>query len=89
MKHNAQLQSAIVRALFEKYRAAEFFWLYDSYHAYGLMDAGTGTTSLSYDGYTKAVEDYGGIQYVGMPPAVEDVEKQFYKIAKSQHWGSC
>src|SRR5262249_38703320 len=48
-----------VKELYEKFRAANYFWLFDSYRS-SITDFPVVSTSISFDGLTKSVSDYVG-----------------------------
>lgn len=73
-----------VTALYRAFRRADFFWLYDSYHA-PITDLPTYTVTISYDGNTKSVADYAGTA-AGMPHVVSDLEQMIDKTAGTARW---
>ena len=81
---SATIPKRDVRALYRAFRSADFFWLYDSYHA-PITDLPTYTVTISYDGHVKAVEDYAGMS-AGMPHSVSDLERLIDKTANTARW---
>lgn len=73
-----------VRALHEKFRDAEFFWLFDEYRD-ASIDNPTHTISIAYDGVTKTVTDYVGLR-VGMPITVIELEYAIDETADIARW---
>jgi hypothetical protein len=73
-----------VRALVEKFRAAEFFRLYPRYYS-GVTDSPTQTLLIAIDGKTMKVVDYVG-EYDGMPSVVVDLEKEVDRVAGTKRW---
>ncbi len=73
-----------VRALYAAFRKADFFWLFDSYHA-PITDLPTYTVAISIDGHSMSVADYAG-RSVGMPKAVADLEQLIDKTANTERW---
>ena len=75
---------AKVRALYQAFRQAQFFWLLDSYRA-RITDLPTYTVSIAYDGHTKSVIDYAGTR-IGMPQEVVQLEGLIDKTAETFRW---
>ena len=73
-----------VHALYQAFRRAQFFWLYDSYTA-RITDLPTYTVTISYDGRNKSVADYAGTG-IGMPHAVVELEQLIDKTANTAQW---
>ena len=71
-KYRGKVSRRQVAALLEKFRQADYFSLKDSY-AFPATDMETVKTSVTIDGKTKSVTDYGGLE-VGMPEVVLSVE---------------
>jgi hypothetical protein len=82
--HRASVAPDAVRALFERFRQADFFRLYDTYRA-DVTDLPAYVLMLRYDGHTKTVLDYVG-DAVGMPAAVTGLEKDVDRVAGTQRW---
>jgi hypothetical protein len=70
--------------LLEKFRKADYFSLKDKY-VLEATDLEEISTSLTIDGQTKKVRDYGGLK-VGMPEAVTALEIALDKAAVSTFW---
>jgi len=71
-KYRGKISRQQVEQVLEKFREADYFSLKDKY-AMPATDLEEITTSLTIDGKTKKVLDYGGLE-VGMPEAVENLE---------------
>jgi hypothetical protein len=84
--HTSRISQADVSALLDRFRAANFLALKDSYRA-GVTDNPTYRLSLNLDGKIKIVEDYVG-GWVGMPAAVTELEHAVDKAADSARWVS-
>ena len=69
-----------VHELFEKFRGAKFFWLFDDYLTPEIRDERGVAIWISFDGYYKQVREYGG-RYKGMPEAVSDLEDAIDRAA--------
>ena len=80
----AQIPRADVRRLYDAFRKAQFFWLYDSYRA-PITDLPEYHVGISYDGHSMEVVDYMGTG-IGMPHAVVDLEQLIDKVANTQQW---
>lgn len=77
----SKIAPAQVKALFDAFRKAEFFWLLDSYN--GLITDGPSTdVSIAFDDHGKAVHDYIG-SMVGMPVDVAKLERRIDDLANS------
>lgn len=82
--HRANVSPDAVRALFERFRAAEFFRLYDSYWT-PVTDSAAYELTLRFDGHRKKVTDYVG-ESAGMPPAVTELENAVDSVAGTKRW---
>ena len=80
----AHIPQAQVRALFDQFRKADFFWTLDHYRA-DVTDLPQFTTSISFDGHSKIVTDYAG-DWIGMPKPVGDLELAIDRTAGSAKW---
>lgn len=78
------IDPAKVRALFEQFRRADYFWTLDHYRAQ-VTDLPQFTTSISFDGREKTVTDYAGA-WIGMPKAINDLEQAIDETAGTQQW---
>lgn len=81
---HATIPADRVRALYEQFREAEFFWLFDEYRD-ASIDNPTHMISITYDGVTKTVTDYVGLR-VGMPVTVIELEYAIDKTAEIARW---
>ncbi len=72
-----------VREMFEYFRRADFFWLYEKY--IGAVDAYATTVSLKYDGYSHAVFESAG-RDAAMPAAVVQIQSAIDKIVGTDRW---
>jgi hypothetical protein len=73
-----------VRALFERFRKADYFWLLDGY-ASTVTDLPSESTTIAFDGSKKTVIDYAG-QMIGMPEAVWEIERAIDETANTEQW---
>lgn len=73
-----------VHALFERFRRAEFFWLFDEYVSH-VTDLPSQHTSIAFDGRQKTVLDYAG-QMTGMPEVVSELERAIDDTANTAQW---
>ena len=83
-ERTARIAPAAVKALFEKFRRADFFWLFDTYTA-SVTDMPSYELTLSFDSHDKSVRDYAG-QMVGMPAVVRDLEQAVDDTAQTKRW---
>lgn len=79
VKYRGKISKQQVGRLLEMFRQADYFSLKDKY-AMPATDLEEIRTSLTIDGKTKKVIDYGGLE-VGMPEVVEEVEIAMDKAA--------
>jgi hypothetical protein len=80
----AKIPQSAVRALYEAFVKAEFFWSFDEYRA-PVTDLPTKLISISYDGHSKAVLDYAG-ERAGMPKAIAELEMAIDAAAGTAKW---
>ena len=73
-----------VQTLFEAFREAEFFWLFDKYMAETVHHP-MQVTTISFDGHTKTVTDFEG-DLVGMPEVVRELECSIDEVANTPQW---
>lgn len=73
-----------VRALFERFRKAEYFWLLDKYTAH-ITDFPAQNTTIAFDDHMKSVNDYAG-QMIGMPEVVSELERAIDETANTAQW---
>ncbi len=73
-----------VAALLRAFEAAGFESLHDDYSV-AATDLPSHIVTLTRNGRTKIVRDYGGIM-VGMPKTVEDIELQIDRVANTRQW---
>jgi hypothetical protein len=81
---SAKIPQAAVRALFEAFVKADFFWSFDEYTA-PITDLPTQVVSISFDGHSKSVLDYAG-QHEGLPKAIADLEEAIDTAAGTGKW---
>jgi hypothetical protein len=84
--HDARISPADFRTLLERFRAANFLGLKESYQS-AVTDQPTYYLSLSLSGKTKTVWDYAGSR-VGMPAIVTELEGAVDLAADSARWVS-
>lgn len=73
-----------VRALYDAFVKADFFWTLDEYVA-PITDLPTSTVTISFDGKQKMVVDYAG-GHVGMPKVIDDLEDAIDALAGTKEW---
>jgi hypothetical protein len=83
-ERRAKIAPEQVRALYEAFRKAEFFWLLDGYHS-GVTDMPTQTLTIAFDGRSKQVVDYAGAM-IGMPRGVGELERLVDTTANTARW---
>lgn len=83
-RHTAHVPESSVRALLEAFQRADYFSAKDSYTA-SVTDIPTYITSLSIDGRSKKVIDYGG-EDAGMPNSIQGLEKKIDEVAGTERW---
>ena len=83
-EHHASVAAGDVRALFERFRQADFFRLYDTYRA-DITNSPAYVLTLRYDGRAKTVLDYVGMAK-GMPDVVTDLENEVDRVAGTRRW---
>ncbi|MBI3676433.1 MAG: hypothetical protein HY243_07415 [Proteobacteria bacterium] len=83
-EQHANIARRDVKALYARFKRANFFWLYGSYHAF-VTDLPTYRLSISYDGHEKVVTDYAG-RMIGMPQAVAQLEATVDNVARTDKW---
>jgi ankyrin repeat protein len=83
-RHTARVDPKILLALLERFRAARFFSADDKYEC-GWTDLPGETLTLSLNGQTKTVYDYGGA-IVGLPAAIDELEPAIDDAAATSRW---
>ncbi len=78
----AQIAPEKVRALFEEFHKAEFFWLFDKYSAIETAGPPMHITTVAFDGHTKTVRNYAG-ENIGMPEIVYELEHAIDEAANT------
>lgn len=82
--HRDVVDASAVRRLAQRFIDADFF-SFDDRYTMGWTDGTTYVLSISIDGYTKTVSDYGGLS-VGMPFAGSELEDAVDILARSDRW---
>lgn len=82
--HRGKISKQSLQELFETFRQANYFSIRDEYAAM-ITDNPSYTTSIEFDGHSKSVHDYVGLQ-VGMPEAVKNVEDAIDRLAGTAKW---
>src|ERR1700761_4785206 len=82
--HTGRIDPGKVRALYDQFRQADFFWLLDNYRA-SITDFPAFTIAISFDGQSKAVTDYAGTA-IGMPAQVRALEATVDAAADTARW---
>ncbi|MCP5411827.1 MAG: hypothetical protein H6924_06790 [Alphaproteobacteria bacterium] len=85
-RHIAKISTETVRSLFDAFKKAHFFWLFDTYRA-KITDNPEYQIGISFDGNSKIVTDYVG-SAIGMPKEVTDLEKLIDVLAGTAKWVS-
>jgi hypothetical protein len=83
-KRRRNISREALQALLEVFRKANYFSLDREYRILA-TDLPTYIVSVSIDGQSMSVEDYGGLQ-VGMPTSVRDVEDAIDETAGTRDW---
>jgi ankyrin repeat protein len=83
-KHEAHVPVETVRALYDAFVKADFFWTVDEYRA-NISDLPTYTVTISFDDHTKKVIDYAG-QALGMPKEIGELENAIDATAETTKW---
>lgn len=73
-----------VRALYNSFREADFYWLYKGYY-WGVFDLAQTSVEISYDGQSRKVIDYFG-RRAGMPEDVTKLEAKIDALAGTTVW---
>lgn len=83
-EQRAQIPASDVRALLRRFDEIGFTRLRDSYRA-NVTDLPTYTVSLTRNGVTKTVVDYGGTG-AGMPESVRELQAEIDRVARTDRW---
>lgn len=83
-QHEAHIPADNVRALWDAFVKADFFWTFDEYRA-GVTDLPTYRVSISFDDKSKTVVDYDGRE-IGMPNQVSELENAIDVTANTKKW---
>lgn len=83
-EQHARIPVTDVQALLRRFDEIRFSRLRDSYRA-NVTDLPTYTVSLTRDGVTKTVVDYGGTG-AGMPESVRDLQNAIDRAARTEQW---
>jgi ankyrin repeat protein len=83
-KHRGSIAPETVRELYDAFKKAQFFWLFDEYTA-PITDHSSYRLSISFDGRHKAVIDYVGPE-VGMPREAHALEGLIDMAAGTEKW---
>jgi len=81
---SAKIPVEKVRALYDAFARADFFWTFDQYQA-PITDLPTQIISISFDDHSKSIEDYAG-SHVGMPKAIDALEEAIDEAAGAAVW---
>jgi hypothetical protein len=81
---SSQIPQEKVRALYDAFVKADFFWTFDEYQA-PITDLPTQVLTISFDGREKRIVDYAG-GHVGMPKAIDDLEETVDVLAGAKEW---
>lgn len=82
--HHAKISTEAVHDLVSAFRRADYFSLNNEYATF-VTDCPSYTTSISFDGVTKSVQDYMGTGS-GMPEVVGDLEEEIDTTAHTAKW---
>jgi len=83
-KRSSMIPGDAVESLFEYFKNADYFSLKDDYDSLA-TDLPTFTTSIAFDGQTKSVTDYFGVE-MGMPDSVKLIERTIDRVTNSLQW---
>jgi ankyrin repeat protein len=83
-RHIARVPLEVVRDLFAKFRAADFFSTLDEYR-FDVSDGATYKLTIKYDGLEKSVTDYAG-DWTGMPGGISNLERAIDQAAGTLKW---
>jgi hypothetical protein len=83
-KHHADIGQDAVRALYERFKKAEYFWLYDNYAGTGDRAQAT-TLTLGYDGKITRVSEFAGFTQ-NMPDVVRDLQIAIDRTVGVERW---
>lgn len=83
-EQHATIELAQVQALLAEFDRVNFMSLRDSYRA-NITDLPTYTVSLTRNGQTKTVVDYGGLS-AGMPESVRHLQDEIDRVANTGRW---
>lgn len=83
-ERTATISREDVARLVARFDAIGFNSLNDSYRA-NVSDLPTYRITLTRDGHTKTITDFGGVQ-AGMPRAVRDLEAEVDRVAGTAQW---
>jgi hypothetical protein len=83
-EQNGRVSREEVKKLVDAFRAAHYYGLDPKYRMMA-EDWSACFTSISIDGHSMSVTDYGGLQ-VGMPTSVRDLEFAIDEIAGTRKW---
>lgn len=83
-KYTDKIAPSEVRKLAQKFVQGDFYSMKSGYSAL-VFDIPTYTLSITIDGHTKEVYDYGG-RWVGMPAIIRELEDDVDTLAKTERW---
>lgn len=83
-EQHAQIPAADVARLIARFDAIGFDTLRDEYRAH-VTDLPTYTVTLTRNGRTKRVVDYGGVS-AGMPESVRQLQDEIDRVANTARW---
>lgn len=83
-EQHATIERAQVQALLTEFDRVNFTSLRDAYRA-NVTDLPTYTVSLTRNGQTKTVVDYGGLS-AGMPQSVRNLQNEIDRVANTGRW---
>jgi len=84
-KHTATVDAGEVRRLAQSFVDADFYSMKDEYVANNISDLPSSTLSISIDGYTKQIKEYGGFA-AGMPRVFKELQHIVDAFAGTQRW---
>jgi hypothetical protein len=79
VRETDRLPTEAVRALVERFRQADFFWLHDSYTG-DMQHVPHGWISIAFDGHKKRIHDQDG-RTAGMPAEVSALQEEIERLA--------
>ncbi|HKO03417.1 MAG TPA: ankyrin repeat domain-containing protein [Candidatus Acidoferrales bacterium] len=84
-KHTATVDAGEVRRLAQSFVDAKFYSMNEEYVANNISDLPSSMLSISIDGHSKRIKEYGGFA-AGMPRVISKLQDAVYAFAQTQRW---